>query len=80
MLCVDPSVGKLVSRVAIPAEQVTSAAWGGRGLDELYVTTAGLGAQAGKPQAGTLFRVTGLGARGVPATEVKLNHKILAEL
>ncbi|KAF4526102.1 hypothetical protein B566_EDAN007596 [Ephemera danica] len=80
VLCVDPKAGKLVTTISIPAHQVTSAAWGGRGLDELYVTTAAIKAQAGKPKAGALFRVTGLGARGAPATEVILDQKIINQL
>ena len=44
--------------------------WGGRNLDELYVTSARLFSDEefrNQPLAGSLFKVTGLGARGTPA-------------
>eukprot|EP00026_Physarum_polycephalum_P010109 Phypoly_transcript_10260.p1 GENE.Phypoly_transcript_10260~~Phypoly_transcript_10260.p1 ORF type:complete len:288 (+),score=47.43 Phypoly_transcript_10260:227-1090(+) len=63
----DPSTGKLLRTVKIPVSKVSSVAFGGAGLDELYVTTASIG---GDPApAGALFRVTGLGVKGVPAFE-----------
>jgi len=63
----DPNTGKLLRTVKIPVSKVSSVAFGGPGLDELYVTTAAVG---GDPApAGALFRVTGLGVKGVPAFE-----------
>jgi sugar lactone lactonase YvrE len=53
--------GERAGEYAVPATQVTSCAFGGAGLDELYITTArsGLGAEelAGQPLAGDLFRL-----------------------
>ena len=62
--------GNLVSEVSLPASLVTSCAFGGSGLDELYVTTARIGLSEaelqGQPDAGGVFRFTP-GARGLPA-------------
>lgn len=73
---VDPGSGKLLQRVDIPALNVTSVAWGGAGLDELFVTSAFDGMSREQlqslPMAGCTFRVTGLGARGFPGQPVVL--------
>ncbi|XP_049771797.1 regucalcin-like [Schistocerca cancellata] len=71
---VDPRTGRLLRRVEIPALNVTSVAWGGAGLDELFVTTGSIGMDRPDelPMAGCTFRVTGLGARGLPAQSVVL--------
>jgi sugar lactone lactonase YvrE len=62
--------GHLDRRVDIPAAQVTSCAFGGRDLDELYITTARDGFPAGgradQPHAGGIFRVRP-GVRGRPS-------------
>lgn len=63
-----PIEGKLLSRIELPCAQVTACAFGGRRLDELYMTTAAHGldpeARAAQPLAGSLF-VARLGIRGV---------------
>jgi|SRR5579859_1386409 len=63
----DGSVERVVE---IPAPQVSSACFGGPGLDILYVTTAAIGLDAAAlvryPYAGGLFAVAGLGVRGRP--------------
>ncbi len=62
--------GRLEALVRVPAAQVTSCAFGGPDLGDLYITTATSGldeaALAGQPAAGGLFRVRP-GATGVPA-------------
>lgn len=67
---VDPVAGKLETELAIPAHNVTSCAFGGEGLNDLYVTTARVGTPAERlaalPLAGSLFRVR-LPWHGVPA-------------
>lgn len=68
----NPATGAMVASYPLPASQVTSCAFGGEKLDELYVTTARitLSAEALKrePHAGGLFRLRP-GATGVPAVE-----------
>jgi hypothetical protein len=44
----------------------TSVAFGGRDLGDLYVTSAMWGDEEGSPEAGSLFRVSGVG-QGIPA-------------
>ncbi|XP_045402544.1 regucalcin-like [Lemur catta] len=65
----DPETGTLLSTVEMPVSRVTSCCFGGPSYTELYVTSAadGLGPEQlpQEPQAGHVFKVTGLGVRGV---------------
>jgi L-arabinonolactonase len=69
--------GSVDRRIGMPVRNITSCMFGGDSLDELYVTSMArvkhpavhdLFAKEAKPQylAGSLFRVTGLGVRGLP--------------
>jgi sugar lactone lactonase YvrE len=69
--------GTVDRRIGMPVKNITSVMFGGDTLDELYVTSMARVkhpavhdrfAKQVKPQflAGSLFRVTGLGVRGVP--------------
>jgi Gluconolactonase len=73
---VDPANGKLLHHIEIPTSQVTSIAFGGSQLDELYVTSANilLSKEQRKkyPASGAVFRVTGLGVKGYSGQPVKL--------
>ncbi len=68
--CYDPENGAKVTEVLFPVEQVSSCAFGGPDLDELYVTTAWNNlpdaARRKQPQAGALYRVK-TETRGYPA-------------
>ncbi|XP_011638983.1 regucalcin-like isoform X1 [Pogonomyrmex barbatus] len=68
---VDPKTGKVLSKVKLPAENVSSVTFGGSLLDILYVTTSGhnLSSEQRKatPYAGAVFAVKGLGVRGILA-------------
>jgi sugar lactone lactonase YvrE len=60
--------GALVGLVDVPCARVTKCAFGGPGLDELYITTANPGEPSpDEPHAGGLFRVSP-GISGLPAT------------
>lgn len=61
---------KVELEIEIPAKYVTTLAFGGPQLDELFVATANIGTQ--EPPAGALFKVTGLGVRGLPMTKMVL--------
>lgn len=67
--CISPE-GVLLERIAVPARHPTMVAFGGADLDQLYVTSASslLAPEERKqwPLAGALFRIDGLGARGLP--------------
>jgi len=69
--------GSVERRIGVPVKNLTSVMFGGEKLDELYVTSMArvkhpavhdLFAKQMKPQflAGSLFRITGLGIRGLP--------------
>ncbi|XP_058819338.1 regucalcin-like [Topomyia yanbarensis] len=65
--------GKIIQEIKIPAKQVTSVAFGGPNLDELYVTTAKKQVvDPQNPPAGATFKVTGLGVKGTTMNEVEL--------
>ncbi|MDE2812459.1 MAG: SMP-30/gluconolactonase/LRE family protein, partial [Gemmatimonadota bacterium] len=70
VLCYDPRSGELLRHLELPMSNVTSCAFGGADLDQLYITSAsrGLDAEArqAQPLAGSLVRVDP-GARGVPS-------------
>lgn len=63
--------GKVLQSIDIPAERVTSVCFGGDNLDELYVTSSrshySEAQLAKQPLAGSLFKITGLGSKGLPA-------------
>ena len=61
--------GKLDEVVEVGARKVTACAFGGRELDELFITTSREGLEAGEDRAaGSLFRVAP-GVRGLPVRE-----------
>jgi sugar lactone lactonase YvrE len=69
--CYDPGTGQKLAEVQVPASRVTSCAFGGEFLDQLYITTARMGldeaALAREPLAGGLF-VAKPGATGIKAS------------
>jgi len=58
---IDPMSGQIELQIPVPASNVTSVAFGGADLNELYITTARIGLspeqRAAEPLAGSLFRV-----------------------
>jgi sugar lactone lactonase YvrE len=68
----DPATGRLLQSVDVPVGQVTSCAFGGENLDQLYITTARVELSAdqlkAQPLAGGLFRAD-VGVTGLPAFE-----------
>lgn len=73
---VDPRSGQVTLEVPVPALNVTSVAFGGPNLDELYITTARAGmspeARQELPLSGSLFRAK-VPFHGVPATRYRGN-------
>ena len=63
----NPSTGKLIHRIDVPSSQVTSCCFGGKDLNELFITTAREGVSdtdlARHPDSGSLF-VTRVDTRG----------------
>lgn len=64
--------GEILMTVDMPIEKPSKPMFGGADLDILYVTSLGIGltpgTEAGQPEAGSLFAVSGLGIRGLPQT------------
>ncbi len=71
----NPLTGEKLATIPIPVLNVTSCAFGGVNLDELYITTARVGndeaALRKQPQAGGLFRVK-LDVAGLPVHRAKV--------
>jgi sugar lactone lactonase YvrE len=65
----DPSTSKLLETIPVPADQASSCCFGGRKLDQLYITSARHGIDAkrleAKPLTGALF-VVNVGVKGLP--------------
>lgn len=65
-----------MTTVELPVYLVTSAAFGGPNLDELYVTTANYQLDAAKkserPDSGAVFKVTGTGSVGFAGVSAKI--------
>ncbi|MFC2089492.1 SMP-30/gluconolactonase/LRE family protein [Bacteroidota bacterium] len=57
--CFDRNSGELLDRIMVPAKNITSCAFGGENLDQLYITTARTGTSPEElkdfPDAGALF-------------------------
>lgn len=66
VVCFDPSTGKEIRQIDLPCLETTACAFGGDDLSDLYVTT-GIHKSEVEEQAGRVFRITGLGVKGVPA-------------
>ncbi|KAJ8305532.1 hypothetical protein KUTeg_016077 [Tegillarca granosa] len=67
----NPNTGEELRTINIPGMRTTSCCFGGKNLDELYVTCAKYHASEEElskyPLSGSLFKVTGLGVKGFPA-------------
>jgi sugar lactone lactonase YvrE len=70
----DPRTGKLLGTIEVPASQVTSCAFGGPDLDEMFITSATWKMSEDQltkePSAGGLFKCKP-GVRGLPAVAYK---------
>ncbi len=61
-----PKTGKELQKIDLPCLETTACAFGGKNLDILYVTT-GIHKSEVEENAGRLFKITGLGIKGVQA-------------
>nr|XP_023656806.1 regucalcin [Paramormyrops kingsleyae] len=69
VLRIDPQTGARMQTLRLPVDKITSCCFGGKDFCDLYVTSASEGldddALAGQPEAGSVFKITGLGAKGI---------------
>lgn len=69
VLRIDPQTGTRLQTVKMPVAKITSCCFGGKDYTDLYVTSAYKGMDeetlAKQPQAGCIFKVTGLGVKGI---------------
>ncbi|KFV68944.1 Regucalcin [Dryobates pubescens] len=70
VLRLDPETGKRLQTLKLPVDKTTSCCFGGKDYSEMYVTSASVEMDkeylARQPQAGRIFKITGLGVKGVP--------------
>ncbi|KAL4656864.1 regucalcin [Arapaima gigas] len=70
VLRIDPQTGIRMQTVRLPVDKITSCCFGGQDFSDLYVTTASYGmdheAMAKQPEAGYIFKITGLEVKGIP--------------
>jgi sugar lactone lactonase YvrE len=70
--------GKLVGQVLLKAWKITCPVFGGPNLDQLFITTAGVGADEPKPEGsrdhGAVFRIK-TKVKGLPANKFILQAK-----
>ena len=60
-------LGQKLRDVNLPTDRITSCCFGGKDYSDLFVTSAnGEGTAEDPPLAGSIFKVTGLGAKGNP--------------
>ncbi len=58
ILCVDPTNGRILERVEVPAKKTSSCSFGGKNLDTLFITTISENTDPQEdPLAGSLFTV-----------------------
>ncbi|XP_065757040.1 regucalcin isoform X2 [Phocoena phocoena] len=66
----DPETGKRLQTVKLPVVKITSCCFGGKDYSEMYVTSARDGMDPEgllqQPEAGGIFKITGLGVKGIP--------------
>jgi sugar lactone lactonase YvrE len=73
VLKLNPRTGKLIERIEIPGcGNITSCAFGGPRLSDLYITSSAKDAKAGnEPNAGALFKITLSDTEGCKAFEYR---------
>lgn len=67
----NPRTGELLAKISVPGvKNVTCCTFGGKNLDELFITSSGQGADPQEePNAGAIFHLSLPGCRGLPAFE-----------
>ena len=63
--------GEVLRTMSFPCKGITSCCFGGRDMDELYVTSSPMHSHGNDTKQGSIFRVTGLGVKGLPANIFK---------
>ncbi|XP_053313484.1 regucalcin [Spea bombifrons] len=70
---IDPETGKRIQTVKLPIDKTTSCCFGGENYSEMYVTSACDGMdddlRKRQPTSGGIFKITGLGVRGLPPNQ-----------
>jgi len=79
----NPRTGEKLREIKLPVSQVTSCAFGGKDLKDLYITSARKGLTpddlSAEPDAGALFIVKGLGVCGIEPSRYVM-HDTTADL
>jgi sugar lactone lactonase YvrE len=73
----NPVTGEKIKTILLPVSRVTSCCFGGKKLDDLYITSASTGLSEDQlkkePLAGSLFVIKNTGFHGLPAFEFEIN-------
>lgn len=72
VIVIDPKSKTILREIEMPTSEITSLAFGGKNLDILYVTTAARPKFTLPSPAGGVFKITGLGVKGLPMKKFKL--------
>lgn len=73
----DPNTGKLLHRIKMPTQCITSCAFGGDNLGDLYVTSASNKVDiSAQPQAGSVFIVRNVGVTGIKSPVYQFKSKL----
>ncbi|XP_059051906.1 regucalcin-like [Achroia grisella] len=76
VLHVDPDTKEIIYSYKLPTSRVTSVAWGGPNLDELFITTGQDKVELNaEPLQGAIFTIRGTGRRGVPPNYFRFDNK-----
>lgn len=75
ILKINGTTGKVMTEITLPVPQITSMCFGGKMMDTMFVTTAGLDCVGSQTYpAGYMFKVTNLGTTGVEMTKFMMTH------
>ncbi|KAK7066990.1 hypothetical protein SK128_002377 [Halocaridina rubra] len=80
IICINPETRKIVRQVEMPAQNMTSVCWGGENYDILFATSAQAGLtreEIATEPAGATFAITGLGVKGLPSQNLKVDMQLL---
>lgn len=79
VLKINPKTGTLLDTISLPTPNITSVAFGGKNLDELYVTSAryetfARNIKEDDTAAGCVFKIIGTGSKGIAGASIDISN------